>query len=280
MKLLPFLFVCLVMPAGYAKTQILSHVQPLPQHAQSIHLPQIPNQLRSRPELKVQTLIIGTTANYPPFASMAGKKNNFVGFEIDLMEEICKRIHVHCEYRPVVVSQLPKQLLTDKIDLAVAAIIIPSQKMHSFIFSLPYLQSNAELMTEKDSSIDTPTEIRHKKVGVRRGTLYNGSLLGSLVRDIYDNQVKIIEYPTMTELLFGLKNDDVDAIFANAEAVKYWFVNNKGIYKIIGSTIPVGNGYGIMGKKGQEKLMAKINHALLTMEADDSYLNIYSRYFM
>jgi ABC-type amino acid transport substrate-binding protein len=226
-----------------------------------------------------QVLRIGTTAHYPPFASIADQKNDFVGFEIDIMGQICKRINASCQYKAMTVEALAPALMMEQIDLAMAAIIIPSVKIEPFIFSLPYLPSSAQFMTEKQSSINVPADIRNKKVGVRSGTLYNNSLLGSLVKQIYQDEVTIVMYPKMDDMFVALTNHEIDVIFTNTEAVKYWNFNNGNTYKLIGSAIPIGNGYGIMGKKDQETLFANINRALLGMEADGAYLNIYSRYF-
>ncbi len=227
--------------------------------------------------LTMPTLIIGTTQHYPPFAYMVSK-GNFVGFEIELMEGICQRIHVHCEYRPYIVSEFTTQLSAGNIDLAIGTIIIPSKPLPYYLFSLPYLESSAQFMAEKNSPISTPADIKNKTVGVRKGTLYGGSMLGSLVRNIYANQVKILEYPTMDEMLIALQNHKVDILFTNQAAVRYWLANDAN-YKLVGPILPVGNGYGIMGKQGQEALLEKINQALLSMEGDDSYLQLYSKYF-
>ncbi|HAT9397002.1 TPA: transporter substrate-binding domain-containing protein, partial [Legionella pneumophila subsp. pneumophila] len=40
-----------------------------------------------------------------------------------------------------------------------------------------------------------------------------------------------------------------------------------------------GSGYGIIALKNQSALIDKINHILLEMEKDGSYLRIYNEYF-
>jgi arginine transport system substrate-binding protein len=65
----------------------------------------------------------------------------------------------------------------------------------------------------------------------------------------------------------------------DSEAAKNWSSNNTDIYKLIGSPVSVGVGYGIMANPSQTKLIGDINQALLAMEADGTYLKIYSRYF-
>ena len=231
------------------------------------------------PFIKAYALVIGTTANYPPLASLADKNNHFFGFEIDIMQAVCQRIKVSCEFKSVIVNTIPEQLLSRKIDLAIAAIIIPPAPVSGYIFSVPYLTSNTQFITEKESTIDTPDEIKNKRVGVRKGVLYGGSYLKNFVLKLYNNQVRVFEYPTMNDLMAALNNNIVDVAFINAVAADYWYVNGNDLYKLVGSKIPFGNGYGIMANAGQEQLIDAINHALRTMLADGSYLTIYSRYF-
>lgn len=229
--------------------------------------------------IKAQALIIGTTANYPPLASLADQNNNFFGFEVDVMQAVCQRIKVSCQFKAVIVSTIPQQLLSRKIDLAIAAIIIPPAPISGYIFSVPYLTSNTQFIAEKESNIDTPDEIKNKRVGVRKGVLYGGSYLKNFVLRLYDNQVRVSEYPTMNDLMAALSNKMIDVAFVNAVAADYWFINGSNLYKLIGSRIPFGNGYGIMANAGQEQLIDAINQSLRNMLADGSYLTIYSRYF-
>lgn len=229
--------------------------------------------------IKAHALVIGTTANYPPLASLADQNHNFFGFEVDIMQAVCQRIKVSCQFKAVIVSTIPEQLLSRKIDLAIAAIIIPPAPVSGYIFSVPYLTSNTQFITEKESSIDTPDEIKNKRVGVRKGVLYGGSYLKNFILKLYNNQVRVSEYPTMNDLMAALNNNLIDVAFVNAVAADYWFINGSNMYKLVGSRIPFGNGYGIMANAGQEQLIEAINQTLRTMLADGSYLTIYSRYF-
>ena len=83
----------------------------------------------------------------------------------------------------------------------------------------------------------------------------------------------------MPDLLYALNKEEVDAIFSNALPIRYWYYNHKTIYKLVGSRIPFGNSYSIMGRKKSQLQMMQINHALLDTMGDGSYLKIYNRYF-
>lgn len=225
-----------------------------------------------------QSLMIGTSPENPPFSFQADA-NHFYGFEVDLMNEVCRRLNLKCNYSSVAMNDIPDHLTKGKIDFAIAGIALPATQLPGFVFSLPYLQNGAQFMTLRRSAINQPSAIRNKMVGIRQGSLDGGNLYKKLISEMYDNEITVVEYPTMSALLLGLSNHEVDAIFANELPIKYWYYNHKEIYKLIGTEVPVNNNYSILTSKKYAPLMVQMNHALLDMIADGTYLKIYKRYF-
>jgi ABC-type amino acid transport substrate-binding protein len=226
------------------------------------------------PFTHISALTIGVMPNYPPLSSLTDQKNHFSGFEIDLMQGICQRIKLPCKFTAVIMKQIQPDLIAQKIDLAIASYIIPDKPLPGFIFSLPYLESNAEFIVNQDSEIFTPADLEHKTIGVRHGTMFD-----ELLAKLYGNKVSITKYMSVDELISALNNRDIDAALTDAVAADRWMINSAGQYRIVGKKIPIGNGYGILANVGQETLMAQINHALQTMMIDGSYVKIYSAYF-
>ena len=221
-----------------------------------------------------QTITIGTSPHNPPFSSLADNKDHFYGFDIDIMGEICQRLKAECRFTPLIFSNIVTKLRAGEITVAIAAIIITEHEEQEFLFSLPYLESNAQFVTNLQSNIDYPKGITNKRIGVRLGTPF-----ARLALKIYSGHVQIVPYPDIPHLFEGLQNNDADVILVNDKAARYWCANTSAFCKLIGSKIPVGNGYGIMTTRDQGPLLARINQALLSMEADGKYLEIYSRYF-
>ena len=229
--------------------------------------------------LNAQTIYIGTAAGSPPFSYVVSERNHFYGFEVDLMSELCRRIEVKCEFKPVVVSTIVNEINSGKINFAVAGITLPSRHLKEFVFSLPYLQSSGQFLSLKGSKIIYPADIKGKRVGVRRSTLEGGSFFKELTLEIYNYHVKVVEYPTMHDLFMALSKKEVDVIFCNALPMIYWYHQHKDIYNLVGSEIPLGNGYSIMASQKFRLQMMQMNHALLDMMADGTYLKIYTHYF-
>lgn len=226
------------------------------------------------PFTQAQSLNIGVMPNNPPLSSLTDKKNHYSGFEITLMQEICKRINEPCLFQSVIMKQIQSDLMEQKIDLAIASYIIADKPPAGFIYSLPYLASNAEFIINNNTKITTFSDLENKTIGVRHGTLFDDLLV-----KLFGEKVTISEFMTIDELVSALNNKDIDAALTDAVAADYWVLNSAGQYRTIGNKIPIGNGYGILANVGQEVLIGRINQALQKMMIDGAYVNIYSDYF-
>ncbi len=225
------------------------------------------------PCLHAEHLIIGTLAYDPPFETAADQKGDYFGLEMDLMNEICRRLQDECTYKPLTFEQLMGETLSGAIDLAIAGITITEQRRLSYLFSLPYLKSEARLLAKSVSPINSLSDINGKRLGVEAATLFKG-----LAEEKFTN-VKIIEYLTQTDLFQGIADDKVDMIIIDSVSAKYWVTNSSSILKIVSDPIPIGEGYGIMANVSKTALINRINRKLIDMENDGTYLSIYSRYF-
>lgn len=224
--------------------------------------------------LYAEKLIIGTRPFVPPFEMMYDTKNNFSGFEIDLMMGICKEIEADCTFKRLPFRQLFAQVLTGQIDLAISAISITDERAQTYLFSLPYFQSSSQFLTNTNSGINVIDDVRGRRAGVEGGTLAR-SLIESRFND---NTVKISEYPNSQDLLQALINKKVDVILIATETARYWVTNNSSL-KLLDIPIPDGLGFGIMTSPLRGALIQRINKALIKIQNDGRYIQWYNRYF-
>ena len=168
------------------------------------------------------------------------------------------------------------------MDLVIASIIAPppnAPDAAKFVFSVPYLPSSAQFLVRADSNIKTLQNIRDKGVGVRLGALFGGTLFKDFVLALYNRQVNVTSYLEMGDVIAALQNKTVNAVFSNTHNIQYWYTTNTEQFRVLGDPFPVGNGYTIMGKKGDEQLITQINQALYAMEQDGTYPKLYDCYF-
>lgn len=220
------------------------------------------------------SLIIGTASNSPPFSMKVAPGNQFAGFDIDLMDQICIRLNFTCTYKAFLFDDLLSAVQDGQINAAVGAVTITQERTRKYLFSLPYLASSVQFMANVATAINTPDDVKGKTIGVQAGTPF-----GDLVVSLYQKNVKIKYFSTTPDLLEALSKKIVDGIILDTNVARYWYANNSNIYKLVGPPIPFGDGYGIVVSPSNQFLVSDINRALLHMESDGTYLNLYSHYF-
>lgn len=228
---------------------------------------------------QAKTYIIGVDQINPPMSMRTDSADHFIGFEIDIMNEICARLRMSCAYQAVRASQIITNLELGKIDFAIDSIIIPKFRLYGLILSLPYLPSYGQFMTLKNSSINSIDDIPDKTIGVRLGAFQVNVDSDMYIKHMFAKPPKIISYYTISELLEGLEDHEIDVAFVNRYAANYWESANRNLYKFIGEPAYLGNGYGIMSTTQNSPLMSSINAVITTMLNDGSYAKIYQRYF-
>jgi len=81
-----------------------------------------------------QTVRIGTDATYAPFSSKDAK-GEFVGFDIDLGNEMCKRMSVKCTWVGSDFDSLIPSLKAKKIDAIISSLSITEKRQQEIAFS-------------------------------------------------------------------------------------------------------------------------------------------------
>jgi len=223
--------------------------------------------------LQAKPLLVGIPPFIPPFAMEVDGKNQYIGFDVDLINEICRRIDRQCQLQAYNFDQVLIAVIKGEIDLGIGDITITAERSDQYIFSLPYMESNAQYVSLKANNINFPAEIKGKNVGVHHPELFEAVVLRQ-----FGDDVKIKTYPYIADMIVALTAGDVDVIIMDAAAAESLYANNNNLV-LVGDKTPLGLGYGIIAGKENSDLMFKINKALMAMETDGTYLTIYNIYF-
>lgn len=218
-------------------------------------------------------IIVGTLSYDPPFEYVVNNKDSLAGFEIDLMNAVCKKINEKCQYKPMLIKSIFEQVNEGTIDLAIASIAITKERQANFLFSIPYLESKYQLITLIDSPINKASDINGKTLGVVKGSLFE-----DLAYTLFKN-IKLVESASDSDLYSNLTQKKVQAILVDYLMAKFWQSNSSDELKLVGEGLPIGNGYGIISKKSNTALINNINQALTDLENDGTYLRLYEQYF-
>lgn len=216
---------------------------------------------------------VGTVMFYPPFVTSANQ-----GFDIEFIQLLCQRLQQDCEFVSMDFYQLFTSLKSGEIDIAVGGITtFPSKR--GYIFSLPYLLSQAVFLVNAGSDIKSINDLMGKKIGVMKEKDNGGGVFYDYLMKHYSGEFQIILYNNMEDQITALSEGSIDAAFTHGSTAIYWEQNGSGRFKMLNKPIPIGNGIGIMSVSSNQALINEFNEEIMKLEKTPEYVNLYMSYF-
>jgi glutamine transport system substrate-binding protein len=215
-------------------------------------------------------LVVATDTAFVPFEFKEGDK--YVGFDIDMWDEIAKEIGVTYKLQPMDFNGIIPALQTKQVDVALAGITIKDERKKVIDFSDGYYDSGFLLMVPADSSIKGPEDLKGKTLAVKTGTS-----AADYAKEHF-KETELRQFPNIDNAYLELQTGRVDAAMHDTPNVLYYIATaGKGRVKAVGEQM-MAHEYGIGFPKGSP-LVEKVNKALAKMKEDGRYNAIYTKWF-
>jgi polar amino acid transport system substrate-binding protein len=214
---------------------------------------------------------------YKPF-EFKDSSNKVVGFDVDLMDLVAKKLGVTLEIFDVdFASQTSGAVFAArKCDAAMGAVTITDKRKEAVAFSDPYFKATQALLVKKDSGINDLSQLRGKKLGVQTDT--TGQIYAEDNKAA--NGYEIVVFDDGPTTLTGVLSGRVAASI-NDNGTVYDFAKDNPT-TTVSKEFNTGEQYGFMVQKDNANaaaLLAVINDVLKTSKTDGSYDTIYKKWF-
>lgn len=212
-------------------------------------------------------LIVGTSADYPPFATYSSDFK-MVGYDISLMEEIARRIGVPIEFRDMAFEGLGNALMLNEISAAAAAISVTPEREVQFGFSNIYLVSSEGFLARVDSTqemIVSIDQLISQRIGVQRGSVYEQWLQVNLVATGLAPGTNIYAYESIDLAVNDLITSKIDLVILDYGPAKKF--SEQGSARLVGYGLSQQS-YAIGLRQDCPVLQERINTALFEMQSD------------
>ncbi len=223
--------------------------------------------------IKKDTLTVCSDVPYPPFEDFdKGTKLGFKGFDVDIVNEVAKRLKLTLKIKDSSFEGLQsgQSLNAKQCDLVASAMTINDERKKNLAFSDGYYDSEQSLLVPDGSPIASIADLKGVKVGVQEGTT------GKAYTEENAKGAKVITFPSDAEMFQAIKAGQVQALLqdlpVNLDHVK------SGGYQVV-ETYKTDEQYGLAMKKSNTKLVDDVNGALQKMHSDGTYDTIYNKYF-
>jgi octopine/nopaline transport system substrate-binding protein len=250
---------------------------------------------------KWSTIRIATEGAYAPwnFTDSSGK---LVGFELDLAEDLCKRMNAECEIIAQAWDGIIPALQAGKYDAIMAGMSITDKRKKVITFSRDYAMTPAKFVVPEKSPLanfktaveainlteisakekatinEIVAQFKGKTIGVQTATTHENFL-----REYLGDNVTIRTYDTQENLDLDLQAGRVDTALAS---MSYWvplFESDKGKgMKMVGPGMtggPFGFGVGVGIRQKDQDLADMFTKAINEAVADGTISKLAIKWF-
>lgn len=162
-------------------------------------------------------LVLGLDASFPPMG-FTDDNNEIVGFDIDLAEEVCKRLGVELVKQPINWNSKEMELDSGNIDCIWNGMTITDERVEAMFIPKAYV-ANAQIVIVPDGSdITTVASLEGKTVGLQQGSSALEALQDNAV---YDKVGEVVEYEDNVTCYLDLKVGRIDAMVVDEIVGRY-----------------------------------------------------------
>lgn len=224
-------------------------------------------------DLKGRKLKIGSDTTYPPFEFVDTKTNKIVGFDVDLVNAICKLVNCSAEFVTTNFDTIFVALAQKQFDMVVSGVTITDERKKTVDFGDGYVKSGETLLVRKgDTTISGKDDLKNVKivVGVQTGTSNEQTTL----KLVADQKKQIKRFDTFDQAVAALMAGDVNCVEIDQPAALGYMRNNPGKIETIKATF-TSDDFGFAFQKGDTELINAFNAGLKAIRADGTYDKVY-----
>ncbi|AGA70796.1 amino acid ABC transporter substrate-binding protein, PAAT family [Desulfitobacterium dichloroeliminans LMG P-21439] len=217
-----------------------------------------------------KVLKIGSAIEYAPFEFM-DEKQNPVGFDIDLMNEIGKDMGYTVKFESSSFDGLVTAIGQGNYDAVISAMTITDDRSKSVLFSDPYFESSQIIAVKKGSDVKSEQDLIGKKVGVQQGTTGQEAVEGL--------SIDPKKFETIGDAINDMMIGGSDAVVADTPTLYYFIKQNPNMdIEIVSSNFPKEY-FGIAFKLDNKELADQVNATLKKFMDNGKYNEIYKKWF-
>lgn len=221
-------------------------------------------------------LTVASDLANPPFDYVDTDSNEPVGFEVDLMEEVCSRLDLELNYLPAMKFDTIIPLIKEggTADVGVSNFTITDERKQEIDFTDPYVDSNQGLVT-KVGSDKTDADTLNAD-GVRIAVQSGTTGAAWVEENLPDAELVALDDPIVA--LTGVQSGLYDAAVADLPVMQYLCTESYTDCQV-SIEIPTGEQYGIVVSKDNPNLTEAINAALAEIEDDGTMDSLEEKWF-
>lgn len=220
------------------------------------------------------TLIVGFDQDFPPMGFL-GNDGQYTGFDLDLAQEVAKRLGLEYKPQPIAWDSKDMELNSGNIDCIWNGFTMTGRE-EDYTWTKPYMANTQVFVVGKDSGIKSQADLAGKVVECQVDSSAEAAL--KKAPELTSTFKKLLTTADYNTAFMDLQQGAVDAIAMDVIVAGYQIKQRNADFVILKDSLSAEE-YGVGFKKGNTQLRDKVQKTLEDMAADGTLKNISDKWF-
>jgi polar amino acid transport system substrate-binding protein len=219
------------------------------------------------------TLIGGVKDSTPGFGYIDPKTREIVGYDVDFLAYIAKKMGVKLELKSVTSATRMPQLMAGNVDIVAATMTITAERAKQIDFSNTYFLTGQKFLVKK-GTVKSLADLDGKRIGTAKGSTSEQNASKALPN------ATILSFDDYPQAFLALQQGKVVAVTTDESILANLLAKapNKEQFELTDFAIS-DEPYGLGIKKGSPKFVKFVNDTLLEMEKNGEAKKIFEKWF-
>ncbi len=222
-----------------------------------------------------KTFTVGFDAEFPPYGYQ-DDNGEYVGFDLDLAAEVCKRNGWELVKKPIDWDSKDLELGSGTIDCIWNGFTINGRE-DDYTWTEAYVDNSQVFVVAADSGISKPADLAGKTVVVQADSSALAALTDEEDNDenlaLKDSFAELVEVADYNTAFMNLEAGAADAVAMDVGVAKYQ-LESRGDAFVILDDVLAAEEYGVGFKKGNTELRDTVQKTMNEMAEDGTFLKI------
>ncbi len=222
---------------------------------------------------KKGVLVAGVKDSLPPFGYIDEKSRQIIGYDIDFINAIARKLGVKVELKPVTSASRMPQLQESHIDIIAATMTKNPDRAKQVDFSHTYFFTGQKFITKK-GSVHSVKDLEGKRIGTAKGSTSEQNVKKAIPT------ASVLSFDDYPQAFLALQQGKVAGVTTD-EAILAGILAkapNKAQFEIPNVQISE-EPYGLGMRKGDKNFVDFVNKTILEMEKSGEARKIFDKWF-
>lgn len=223
-----------------------------------------------------KTFTVGFDAEFPPYGSLDEATGEYVGFDLDLAEEVCKRNGWTLVKQPIDWDAKDMELSSGAIDCIWNGFTINGRE-DDYTFTVPYVDNSQVYVVKGDSSVKSEADMAGLTIGVQADSSALAALEDEDHTELAASFKEIVQFADYNTGFMNLESGAIDILAMDVGVANFEIAARDEAFNILDVKLATEQ-YGVGFLKGNTELKDTVESTLMQMVDDGTFAAIAKKY--